>query len=556
MSANTLSFQPLHNPTPLSQCLETTLTKLAYLADSKLQRNDLELLFYVLLSQQESKTSDQYENILKKLQESDYAGLSVAEGASLESTTWVESLLKLIKPPVPEKKAPELDEDGNPIEEEEEEEAEEEGKAKPALSAVLTESQQLRLFGLGLSEVEVGALHVALVRFAESAGSKFSTIRFFGKLFGTLKNYYVLECEMAAADDEEEEPEEDEEEEQKKEKPDPSIVPPDAQGKPGTNRYVYFVTNALDSNQWDQLPEVDPSHIKYARQIRQFITGVLDSPIESHPPFPGTEREYLRAQIARISSATAIAPKGLMKILSDDDEEEEEEDGPKKPEPEVVPVDAYKQIPTLAKNSKFAPDELDFTSLDAWTHVLPSILHTQDRAQLYVPPKEGEEEEEEEEEDEDAPKKPKEPVEQILPLLAPLSKEAPIKSFNTNLPGWSIQQCSEDKNTVLVQSLRWPGAYSVARFEKDQGTVTFSNIYLGEGLKFTSEYTPTFVAPVEEEFHEFELVEENDPSPEEAAKFEVIPPKPQPVEETGEGEEAGEGEEKGEGDEEEEDDEE
>ena len=43
------------------------------------------------------------------------------------------------------------------------------------------------------------------------------------------------------------------------------------------------------------------------------------------PPFPGTERNYLRAQIARISAATHVSPIGVFKFDEDGEEEEEAE---------------------------------------------------------------------------------------------------------------------------------------------------------------------------------------------------------------------------------------
>ena len=60
-----------------------------------------------------------------------------------------------------------------------------------------------------------------------------------------------------------------------------------------------------------------------ARKIRSFFTGCLSSPIRGYPPFPGEEKDYLRAQIARITATTHISPTGFY-ILSDFAEEEEE----------------------------------------------------------------------------------------------------------------------------------------------------------------------------------------------------------------------------------------
>ena len=44
------------------------------------------------------------------------------------------------------------------------------------------------------------------------------------------------------------------------------------------------------------------------------MTGDLNASIDSNPTFPGKERHFLRAQLARIFHATAIVPKGLFEI--------------------------------------------------------------------------------------------------------------------------------------------------------------------------------------------------------------------------------------------------
>lgn len=49
-------------------------------------------------------------------------------------------------------------------------------------------------------------------------------------------------------------------------------------------------------------------------------TGDLNAHVKSCPTFPGKERNYLRAQIARISAATSLCPKGYL-VMEDEDEE-------------------------------------------------------------------------------------------------------------------------------------------------------------------------------------------------------------------------------------------
>lgn len=76
---------------------------------------------------------------------------------------------------------------------------------------------------------------------------------------------------------------------------------------------------------WEKLPHVTPAQISTARAIRKIFTGDLDAAVETYPPFPGVERNYLRAQVARITAGTQISP--LNYFIAGDEEEEEPEEG-------------------------------------------------------------------------------------------------------------------------------------------------------------------------------------------------------------------------------------
>ena len=55
-----------------------------------------------------------------------------------------------------------------------------------------------------------------------------------------------------------------------------------------------------------------------ARQIKHTFTGDLNASIKSNPPFPGKERHFLRAQLARIVHSTSIMPAGMLTQEEDD----------------------------------------------------------------------------------------------------------------------------------------------------------------------------------------------------------------------------------------------
>ena len=58
-----------------------------------------------------------------------------------------------------------------------------------------------------------------------------------------------------------------------------------------------------------------------ARKVKFLLTGNLNAEVNTNPPFPGCERHFLRAQIARIFVGTAIHPKGLFNMEAINDEE-------------------------------------------------------------------------------------------------------------------------------------------------------------------------------------------------------------------------------------------
>jgi hypothetical protein len=64
----------------------------------------------------------------------------------------------------------------------------------------------------------------------------------------------------------------------------------------GANANVYYVCNYL-GGPMTQLPFVTPDQIKAARLLKKLLTGRLDSLVSTYPLFPGTEANFLRAQV-------------------------------------------------------------------------------------------------------------------------------------------------------------------------------------------------------------------------------------------------------------------
>lgn len=184
-------------------------------------------------------------------------------------------------------------------------------------------------------------------------------MRFWGKLLGTNGDYYVVEAKMNAW------PEEAPEVEEKQ-----ALALASASGAEkkaeerkeawgtGANEFAYFVASS-PGGKWTRLPMVLPEQIIIARTTRRFLTGDLKQPVLGFPRFPWGEASYVRAQIARISAATIISPRGFYAL---DDEVEEE---------------------TLVEEEEFkGVHPLDLLQSENWTHHRAFLLR-QGRTQPF-----------------------------------------------------------------------------------------------------------------------------------------------------------------------------
>ena len=113
---------------------------------------------------------------------------------------------------------------------------------------------------------------------------------FFGKIYGTEKDYYIAQ----GADIE---PKEDANYDNDMEK----------RKEDGINQFVYYVTNDLTQD-WVELPDIKPSQLKASRLIRYTFTGNLEKPLYTNPYFKGKEKDYLRCQLSRIYHGTKLVP--------------------------------------------------------------------------------------------------------------------------------------------------------------------------------------------------------------------------------------------------------
>lgn len=229
----------------------------------------------------------------------------------------------------------------------------------------------------------------------------------------------------------------------------------------GTNQYTYFVTNSPGLS-WIKLPDVAPIMIEYARKIRWFFTGCLSAEVKSFPPYPGLERDYLRAQIARITATTHISPAGYY-ILTGDEEEQELEEMTYKNEQKdrsIILNPEYNNDPTNPITVKQLAD----TNLQEWVHSLPEIL-SQGRSRFWRSysrqTRDFSREKQETSDDETEEMLSTNSIEISAPLLQPISDD---KLLYNNQSSWSIgltMSIMHEYSLCYVRSNLWPGAFTL-----------------------------------------------------------------------------------------------
>ena len=367
---------------------------------------------------------------------------------------------------------------------------------------------------IGLSREEIIRVWLALKKLIEN--QPVQNARFWGKVFGTEQNYYIAELEYRdgeeEGDDSDDEDEEDKQDEEvvKKDKqendeeaevddtpkPDfkPPVKTPKEDIKTGANKKTYFVCND-PGKPWFKLPQVKPDQICVARQIKKYLTGRLEAPVVSYPPFPGNEANYLRAQIARISAGTHISPLNFYQFDEEGEEEEESVDR----ENFVENID-FEGVPAR---------ELVDPSLANWVHHVQYIL-PQGRCTWWNPFEKADDAEAEDDEDDEGDQADEPEPETGPPLLTPLSEDENI----AGMPAWTPVLSSSLVPKFAVAAMHsnaWPGAHAFA-FDK-----RFENIYVGYGHKYSSKnFSPPPPPPILNEYPiGEELLEDADPTPEE-----------------------------------------
>lgn len=334
--------------------------------------------------------------------------------------------------------------------------------------------------GVSFSDDEWYKIQLAMKKILIS--NNCSYLRFFGKIFGTKSDYYIL---------------------QGIQKQYPMQNPPvhvETRGNEGINRYTFWVSNSILES-WHELPDITHEQLQASRLFKYHLTGDLNAKVKAFRPFPGKEMHLLKCQIVRILHSSNIVPSGYLKTS---------ENFKDQLEGKVTEVSDEYTPPSF--------DEIKAPEVDKWIHeeayifpngkVIDPSIENQVERMKSISEDEGYKVKEGEGEN---------------------ANEVDKKYWKVKVVGdQMVHNRAEGEPIihaiVLIRNMRWPGTLTVWKEGK------FANIYVGFGIKATdSPYSPTQLKRIDNDPEDAN--EQREPNPEKE------PPKPEEVKEGEEGEE-------------------
>lgn len=288
--------------------------------------------------------------------------------------------------------------------------------------------------GVGFGQQTSYQLHLSLRSLAASTPG-LSKLRFWGKILGIKNDYFIAEGVIDGIGEADGDVE--------------------ARGS-GANTFSYWVSTGTNAP-WMQLPLVRPEHIIAARKVKHLMSGDLEADVLTMPFFPGKEKHFLRAQIARISSSSCLAVAGYLQA-----DDEGGEDGKVTETPDF----------------EFPPHE-ELTDLSKWVHSY-AFIHKNGCTKWPNPDNITDDEllkKVERDREDEPPRGPLSEIKEDKPGTEEgVSKDWVIKQMGDK-GMYKFNDTNKSYVCTMVKSMRWPGAVTVA-----QGT-KFANLYVGYGFK-------------------------------------------------------------------------
>ena len=283
---------------------------------------------------------------------------------------------------------------------------------------LMSASRVFKWAGISFGEQETYRLQKSIKKLAAAKPHK--SIRFYGKIFGTQRDYYIVEAAGDVGEDEAEVPEGAEGEDAAE--PDPKL---EARGT-GVNELSYYV--ACDSlSDWKRLPDLSYKDLIQARQTKILFTGDLEREIFTNPFFFGKEKHFLRAQLSRMSHSTSLQPLGVSKLEDDEGAERLQV---------VVPNEGEEDKPFVMPSTK------EMCNADMWVYAKPNIL--MNGRVTHLPPEEPTNLGEGEEFDPEEAKKVLEKADPYDRLLKKITEDIPITTGQKiKQPCWSVRLCGD-----------------------------------------------------------------------------------------------------------------
>jgi hypothetical protein len=154
-------------------------------------------------------------------------------------------------------------------------------------------SRLLEWGGISFSKNEWFKIRLAMKKILIESNAV--NLRFWGKIYGTDADYYIIQGSLKSFP---------------LTNPKPYI---ESRGNEGINRYTYWVSNSVLEG-WSELPDITAAQLVASRYFKYHFSGNLSSKVRAFNNFPGKEAHLLKCQILRIMHSSSIVPEGYLRI--------------------------------------------------------------------------------------------------------------------------------------------------------------------------------------------------------------------------------------------------
>ncbi len=292
---------------------------------------------------------------------------------------------------------------------------------------LLSKSKILEWAGIKFNQIEWIKLRESMKKLTND---KIKDIKFWGKIYGTCKDYYIIQVKYKGFGND---------------KFSSSKVH-EPRYLEGANCSIFFVSNNSFED-WVELPDVTYEQLRICRLFKYYFKGNLNSEVNSFIPFPGKESHLLKCTILRIMHSTFIVPEGYLEVKNIENSSD------------LYGIELNDKLTQVKEDFQTGTYE-EYLTLEKWVHEYAYMYNNGRIINITE--------------------------ENPIPRLQTIAQDKPISE---TIALWNVKEIgdkmiyTDDKGTtnvyssIVITNQTWIGSFTI--FRKGE----FYSIYIGDGIR-------------------------------------------------------------------------